>query len=63
MDRNYFLLRRDEELSWASSATCEAARQAHIGLAECFEEAAEKLGRPAQATAGGRSAHYVSQHQ
>jgi hypothetical protein len=47
MDRNYFLRRRDEELQWAASASCEEAREAHSSLAALFEKAAKKDGRPA----------------
>ena len=64
MDRNYLLRRREEELSWASSATCEAARQAHLDLAEHFKEAAENVGRPAQVADGGERPQpsLVAQH-
>ena len=47
MDRNYFLLRRDEELQWAASARCEEARDAHTSLAALFEGAAKKVTLPA----------------
>lgn len=42
MGRNYFLQRREEEIQLATLASCEAARQAHSGLAGLFQEAAEK---------------------
>jgi hypothetical protein len=44
MEPNYFILRRDEELQWAASASCDEARKAHTTMAALFEDAAKKSG-------------------
>lgn len=44
VDRDYLMRRHDEELAKAASATSEAARLAHEGLANVFREAAERVG-------------------
>jgi|1186.fasta_scaffold809751_2 hypothetical protein len=42
-DRNYYTLRRDEELKWAAAANCEQARESHTALAALFEDEAKKF--------------------
>lgn len=44
VDRDYLMRRHDEELAKAASATSEAGRVAHEGLANVFREAAERIG-------------------
>ena len=46
MDREYHLHRHDEELAKAASASSDAARIAHEGLAKAFREAAERCASP-----------------
>lgn len=55
MDREYYLRRHSEELAKAASATCEAARVAHNGLAKAFKNAAERLGSHPPVSAGPAS--------